>query len=204
FSRCYGLAAGAIPDFWVGLLLIFFFFYMADIAAAPFGRIDALLSAPPTITGFYTIDSLLAGDLVAFKSSIARLILPVLTLTIVNAGMLMKMTKTTFSDIYRSEFIRHQRASGLPERVIIKSALRNSLPPIITTVGFLFGFLLGAAVLVETIFAWGGLGQYAVQAVVNSDYPAMQGFVLVAAAFILIVYLIVDVLYELVDPRIKV
>ncbi|TKB18743.1 MAG: ABC transporter permease [Mesorhizobium sp.] len=204
FSRFYGLAAGAIPDFWVGLLLIFFFFYMADIAAAPFGRIDALINAPPTVTGFYTIDSLLAGDLVAFKSSVARLILPVLTLTIVNAGMLMKMTKTTFSDIYRSEFIRHQRASGLPERVIIRSALRNSLPPIITTVGFLFGFLLGAAVLVETIFAWGGLGQYAVQAVVNSDYPAIQGFVLVAAAFILIIYLIVDVLYELVDPRIKV
>lgn len=204
FSRFYGLAAGAIPDFWVGLLLIFFFFYMADIAAAPFGRIDALINAPPTVTGFYTIDSLLAGDLVAFKSSVARLILPVLTLTIVNAGMLMKMTKTTFSDIYRSEFIRHQRASGLPERVIVRSALRNSLPPIITTVGFLFGFLLGAAVLVETIFAWGGLGQYAVQAVVNSDYPAIQGFVLVAAAFILIIYLIVDVLYELVDPRIKV
>ncbi len=204
FSRFYGLAAGAIPDFWVGLLLIFFFFYMADIAAAPFGRIDALINAPPTVTGFYTIDSLLAGDLVAFKSSVARLILPVLTLTIVNAGMLMKMTKTTFADIYRSEFIRHQRASGLPERVIIRSALRNSLPPIITTVGFLFGFLLGAAVLVETIFAWGGLGQYAVQAVVNSDYPAIQGFVLVAAAFILIIYLIVDVLYELVDPRIKV
>lgn len=204
FSRFYGLAAGAIPDFWVGLLLIFFFFYMADIAAAPFGRIDALINAPPGVTGFYTIDSLLAGDLVAFKSSVARLILPVLTLTIVNAGMLMKMTKTTFSDIYRSEFIRHQRASGLSERVIIRSALRNSLPPIITTVGFLFGFLLGAAVLVETIFAWGGLGQYAVQAVVNSDYPAIQGFVLVAAAFILIIYLIVDVLYELVDPRIKV
>ena len=203
-SRVYGLAAGAIPDFWVGLLLIFFFFYMADIAAAPFGRIDAMMPAPPTVTGFYTVDSLLAGDLAAFQSSAARLILPVLTLTIVNAGMLMKMTKTTFSDIYRSDFIRHQRASGLPERAIVKSALRNSLPPVITTVGFLFGFLLGAAVLVETIFSWGGLGQYAVQAVINSDYPALQGFVLVAAAFILIVYLIVDVLYELVDPRIKV
>ncbi|WP_244649542.1 ABC transporter permease [Neoaquamicrobium sediminum] len=203
-SRIYGLAAGAIPDFWVGLLLIFFLFYMAGIAAAPFGRIDAMLSAPPMITGFYTVDSLLAGDMAAFRSSVGRLILPVLTLTIVNAGMLMKMTKATFSDIYRSDFIRHQRASGLPERAIVKSALRNSLPPVITTVGFLFSFLLGAAVLVETIFSWGGLGQYAVQAVINSDYPALQGFVLVAAAFILIVYLIVDVLYELVDPRIKV
>ena len=116
----------------------------------------------------------------------------------------MKMTKTTFADVYRSEFIRHQRASGLSERAITRNALRNSLPPIITMVGFLFGFLLGAAVLVETIFSWGGLGQYAVQAVINSDYPALQGFVLVAAAFILIVYLVVDTLYELADPRIQV
>lgn len=203
-SRVYGLAAGAIPDFWVGLLLIYFFFYVLGWAPAPFGRIDTFLSAPPTVTGFYTIDSLIAGDLSAFFSSAGRLILPVATLAIVNAGALMKMTKTVFADVYRSDFIRHARASGLPERVIRRMALRNSLPPIITLVGFLVGFLLGAAVLVETIFAWGGLGQYAVQSVVNSDYPALQGFVLVAAAFILTVYTVVDILYELADPRIRV
>jgi ABC-type dipeptide/oligopeptide/nickel transport system permease component len=203
-SRFYGLAAGAIPDFWVGLLLIFFLFSLAGIAPAPFGRIDPMLEAPSAITGFYTIDSLIAGDFTAFLSSAGRLVLPVLTLTLVNAGALMKMTKTTFADIWRSDFIRHQRASGLPERVIVHNALRNSLPPIITLVGFLVGFLLGAAVLVETIFSWGGLGQYAVQAVINSDYPALQGFVLLASAFILLVYLIVDILYELADPRIRV
>lgn len=115
----------------------------------------------------------------------------------------MKMTKTTFADIWRSEFIRHQRASGLPQRWLVRNALRNSLPPIITLVGFLVGFLLGAAVLVETIFSWGGLGQYAVQAVTYSDYPALQGFVLVASVFILVVYLVVDILYELADPRIE-
>jgi ABC-type dipeptide/oligopeptide/nickel transport system permease component len=203
-SRIYGLAAGAIPDFWVGLLLIYFFFFILGWAPAPFGRIDTFVSAPDTVTGFYTIDSLLAGDFTAFGSSVGRLILPVLTLAIVNAGALMKVSKTTFGDIYRSEFITHARASGLSEGTIRRIALRNSLPPIITLVGFMFGFLLGAAVLVETIFAWGGLGQYAVQSVVNSDYPALQGFVLVAAAFILIVYTIVDILYELADPRIRV
>ena len=203
-SRIYGLAAGAIPDFWVGLLLIFFLFSLAGIAPAPFGRIDPMVDAPPAVTGFYTFDSLIAGNFTALWSSFGRLALPVLTLTIVNAGALMKMTKTAFADIWRSEFIRHQRASGLPESRIIRNALRNSLPPIITLVGFLIGFLLGAAVLVETIFSWGGLGQYAVQSVINSDYPALQGFVLVASAFILIVYLIVDILYELADPRIRV
>ncbi|ESW59179.1 MAG: peptide ABC transporter permease [Rhodobacter sp. CACIA14H1] len=203
FSRGYGMAAGAIPDFWVGLLLIFFLFSVLGIAAAPFGRIDPMIMPPPTVTGFYTFDAIISGDFAALKSAAGRLLLPVLTLTIVNAGALMKMTKTVFADIWQSEFIRHQRASGLSQKRIIRNALRNSLPPIITLVGFLVGFLLGAAVLVETIFSWGGLGQYAVQAVTYSDYPALQGFVLVAAVFILVVYLVVDILYELADPRIQ-
>ncbi|MFG9887717.1 ABC transporter permease [Pseudomonas sp. NY15364] len=204
FSKVYGLAAGAVPDFWVGLLLIYFLFNVAGIAPAPFGRLDPILTAPPAVTGFLTIDTLLAGDTTAFASAVGRLWLPVLTLTIVNAGALMKMTQIVFADNYRSEFIRHARASGLSEWQLVRIAMRNSLPPIITMVGFLFGFLLGAAVLVETIFAWGGLGQYAVSAVMNSDYPALQGFVLVAAAFILIVYTVVDVLYGIADPRIEV
>ena len=204
FCKVYGLAAGAVPDFWVGLLLIYFLFYVAGVAPAPFGRLDPIMSAPPAVTGFLTIDTLLAGDTDAFFSAVGRLTLPVLTLAIVNAGALMKMTQMVFADNYRSEYIRHARASGLSEGQLIRSSLRNSLPPIITMVGFLFGFLLGAAVLVETIFAWGGLGQYAVSAVMNSDYPALQGFVLVAAAFILIVYTVVDVLYGMADPRIEV
>ncbi len=204
FSKVYGLAAGAVPDFWVGLLLIYFLFYVAGIAPAPFGRLDPIISAPPPVTGFLTIDTLLAGDTEAFASAVGRLFLPVLTLATVNAGALMKMTQMVFADSYRSEYIRHARASGLSEWKLVRIALRNSLPPIITMVGFLFGFLLGAAVLVETIFAWGGLGQYAVSAVMNSDYPALQGFVLVAAAFILIVYTVVDVLYGIADPRIEV
>lgn len=204
FSKIYGLAAGAVPDFWVGLLLIYFLFYVAGVAPAPFGRLDPILSSPPQVTGFMTFDTLIAGDFTAFASAVGRLILPVLTLVIVNAGALMKMTQMVFADNFRSEYIRHARASGLSEWQLVRMALRNSLPPIITMVGFLFGFLLGAAVLVETIFAWGGLGQYAVSAVMNSDYPALQGFVLVAAAFILVVYTAVDVFYGIADPRIEV
>lgn len=203
-SRIYGLAAGAIPDFWIGLILIYVFFTVLGWAAPPFGRIDVFLDAPPPITRFYTIDALLAGDFEAFRSAAGRLLLPVITLAIVNAGGLMKMTQSVFSGVWESDFVRHARACGVPENVIMRAALRNSLPPIITMIGFLVGFLLGAAVLVETIFSWGGLGQYAVQAIMNTDYPALQGFILVAAAFTLLVYLVVDILYELVDPRIKV
>jgi len=203
-SRVYALAAGALPDFWVALLLIYFVYYLLRLAPAPFGRIDAFLTAPPFVTGFYTIDSLLSGNFAVFKSSIGRLFLPVLTITIVNAGALMKMTQSIFADILKSDFIHHARASGLPTKVIVRYALRNSTPPVITLIGFFMGFLIGAAVLVETIFAWGGLGQYAVQAVSNSDYPALQGFVLVASGFVLLVYLVVDIIYEIADPRIQV
>lgn len=203
-ARVYGLAAGAIPDFWIGLILIYVLYTLLGWAAPPFGRVDALLAPPPYVTGFYTIDALLAGDLAVLQSAAGRLLLPVATIAIVNAGALMKMTQSIFAGVWRSDFVGHARACGVPERVIVRAALRNSLPPIITIVGFLVGFLLGAAVLVETIFSWGGLGQYAVQAVMSSDYPALQGFILVAAAFILLVYLVVDILYELADPRIRV
>lgn len=203
-SIAYGMAAGAVPDFWVGLLLIFFLFHVLGWAPAPFGRIDAMLTPPPTRTGFYTLDSLLAGDWQVFGSSVSHLALPVLTITIVNAGAVMKLTRAVFAQAYWSDFIVHARACGLSEGRLTLIALRNSLGPIISLAGFLTGFLLGAAVLVETLFAWGGLGQYAVQAVVNSDYAALQGFVLVASAFILLVYLVVDILYELADPRIRV
>jgi peptide/nickel transport system permease protein len=203
-GRIYGLAAGAIPDFWVALLLVFFLFHTLGWAPAPFGRIDAMLTPPPSVTGFLTVDSLLARDMNAFRSSAARLILPVLTIAIVNAAALMKMAQISFRDAYRSDFVTQMRMSGVPEREIVPSALRNALPPIISQTAFITGFLLGAAVLVETIFAWGGLGQYAVQAVVNSDYAAVQGFLLVASAFVLIVYSVADVLYELADPRIRV
>jgi peptide/nickel transport system permease protein len=202
-ARIYGFAAGAIPDFWVALLLIFVFFYLLGWAPAPFGRLDPMVTPPVRVTGFYTIDSLLAGDWHTFQSAAARLILPVATITIVNAGAVTKMAHTVFSDIWRSDFVVHMRACGLSEGEIVRAALRNSLPPIISLASFILGFLLGAAVLVETIFAWGGLGQYAVQAVINSDYAALQGFVLVASAFILIVYSVADILYELADPRIR-
>jgi ABC-type dipeptide/oligopeptide/nickel transport system permease component len=203
-STAYGMAAGAVPDFCVGLLLIFFLFHILGWAPAPFGRIDAMLAPPPTRTGFYSLDSLLAGDWTVFSSSAAHLALPVLTIAIVNAGAFIKLTRAVFAESYWSDFVVHARACGLSEQRLIIIALRNSLGPIISLAGFLTGFLLGADVLVETLFAWGGLGQYAVEAVANSDYSALQGFVLLASVFILLVYLVSDILYELTDPRIRV
>lgn len=203
-SKVYGLAAGALPDFWVGLILIYLFFTYLGWAPAPFGRLDPGITEPMRITGFLLIDSLLTGDFTAFRSVFAHLILPVATITLVNAGLILKHTHSIFSSSWKQDYVFFQRGCGVKESLITRSALRNSLPPIITMVGFLASFLLGAAVLVETIFSWGGLGQYAVNAVANSDYAALQGFILIASAFTLIIYMLVDIFYELIDPRITI
>ena len=201
-ARFFGLTAGALPDFWVGLIFILVFFHYLGIAPPPIGRMDILLNTPPRVTGFYTIDTLVAGDIKGFGSAVSHLLLPVLTLALVNSGQLLKMTRTIFDDVLGSEFVRHARACGLPSLTVAKYALRNALPPVITLAGVLFTYLLGGAVLVESVYSWGGVGQYAVFSVTQSDFPAMQGFVLLAAGFTLLVYLVVDLLYFALDPRI--
>lgn len=199
----YGSLAGAIPDFWFGLIAIFLFYVQLGWAPAPMGRIGMMVFPPPTVTGFLTIDTLLAGDFEAFRSVLSHLALPVLTLVFVYMAPIVKMTRSSMEEVLETEYIRHSIALGLPERRIFRRALHNALPPVVTILGVLYGYLLGGAVLVESVFAWGGLGQYAVQSIINSDFAAIQAFVLVAAAFTLIVYLLVDLVYFVIDPRLK-
>jgi ABC-type dipeptide/oligopeptide/nickel transport system permease component len=202
-ARIYGLMAGAFPDFWIGLVLIFIFYYKLRLFPAPLGRLDISVDPPASITGLYTVDSLLTLNWEAFRSSISHLALPVFALAFGVAAPIMKMTRTTMMTVLESNFIRHARACGVSPPIVARYALRNTLAPVITIIAVLYGYLLGGAVLIENIFAWNGIGQYAVQAVVNSDYSALQGFVLVAAVFTLVVYLIVDLLYIMIDPRIS-
>ena len=199
----YGMLAGSIPDFWLGLILIFIFFSKLGIVPGPIGQLDPILSAPPTVTGMIVVDALLAGQWETFRSALAHLVLPVMTLTLVYMTLVIKNTRSTVEDMMQSDFVEHGRALGLPQRTLLRYALRNAMPPIVTVIGIVFWFLLGGAVLVETVFAWGGLGQYAVEAVVNSDYAPLQAFVLLAAVFTLMVFLLVDLAYFVIDPRIK-
>ena len=130
--------------------------------------------------------------------------LPLITIVFVYMAPIVKYTRSSIEDVYfQGEFIEQYRANGLSQRAVVRRALRNGLPPVITIVGVLFGFLLGGLVLVEQVFSWGGFGQYAVQAITNADFSAIQGVVIVAAIFNLVVYLIVDLLYFLVDPRLR-
>lgn len=198
----YGMGAGALPDFWLALVLIYVFYTVLGVAPAPLGRIDLALVPPPAVTGMYTIDSLLAGDWDAFRSSVAHLVLPVLTLGLINAGPILKMTQSTVEKMLQSDFSRYEVLCGMPQSHVVRHALRNALPTVITIISVLYGFLIGGAVLVEIVFSWGGAGQYAVQGVLNSDFYPVLGFVLFSAVFSLFVYLVVDLIYVAIDPRI--
>lgn len=199
----YGLSAGAIPDFWFALVLIFIFYTLLGWAPAPLGRMDMIVFPPPQVTGAYTIDSLIAGDFQAFRSALSHLVLPVLALGLLNAGPILKMTQATMERMLESDFSRYEVLSGVPQRLVVRHALRNALPSIVTIISVLYGFLIGGAVLVEIVFSWGGAGQYAVQGVLNSDIYPVLGFVLFSAIFSLIVYIVVDLIYALLDPRIS-
>jgi ABC-type dipeptide/oligopeptide/nickel transport system permease component len=202
-ATVYGMLAGSMPDFWWALVLIFVLFGNLQIVPAPIGRIDMALASPPQVTGLYTADSILAGDWDAFRSSLAHLALPAFTLAFVYAGPILKMTRSTISQVLLSSFIMYARASGLPGSAVTRYAVRNALLPVITMTGITYGYLIGGAVLIEQIFAWGGLGQYAVQAITSSDYMAVSGVVLATTVFSLLIYLVVDLLYLAVDPRIR-
>ena len=169
--------------------------------AAPLGRIDMAVVPPKTVTGSLVIDSLLAGDFEALSSSFGHLVLPVLTLGIINAGPILKMTQTMVSRALSSEFVHYAEMCGLPRRVVLRQAVRAALPAIVTIVSVLYGFLIGGAVLVEIVFSWGGAGQYAVQGVLNADVNPVLGFVVFSAVLSLIIYLVVDLIYFALDPR---
>lgn len=202
-ASAYGLLAGALPDFWWALLLVFIAYGVLGIAPAPLGRLDVLMDSPPPLTGFYTIDSILAGQWDVFASVASHLMLPVLTLAFIYSGPILKMTRSSLREVLGQKFILYARANGLSNRVVTRYALRSALVPVLTISGVTYAYLLGGAVLVEAVFSWGGLGQYAVQALSNSDYLALSGVVLVTTTFSLTVFLVVDLLYLWIDPRIR-
>jgi ABC-type dipeptide/oligopeptide/nickel transport system permease component len=202
-ANVYGLLAGAFPDFWLGLVLSFLLFFKLGWLPAPVGRIGLSMQPPPQITGFYTIDSVLTGNWPALGSALGHLFLPMLTLVIVYAGAVLKMTRATVAEMLRSDMCTYARACGLPTGLVLLYALRNALGPIIVIAALTYGYLLGGDVLVENVFSWGGLGSWVVSSVVHSDYFPVQAFVLVAALFNFCVYFAADLLHLMVDPRVE-
>jgi peptide/nickel transport system permease protein len=159
---------------------------------------------PPAYTGFYLIDSLIAGQPETFMAALKQLILPALTLGIFSLAPIARMTRASMLAVLSSDFVRTARASGLASyTVIVTYAFRNAMLPVITTLGMVFSFLLGANVLVEKVFAWPGIGSYAVEALLASDFAPVQGFVLTMAVMYVALNLLIDVLYGVIDPRVR-
>jgi peptide/nickel transport system permease protein len=199
--RAVSLAGFSIPTYWLGLIAILLFFYFLDLAPAPMGRMSAMLSAPERITGSYLIDSLLQARWEEARSALSQLVLPVLTIALVACAPIMKHSRAIASEIVDSEFIRFARCSGLGERRIHRMVLRNSVVPVLTFVGTEVVGLLGTSSLIELIFSWGGIGQWGLQAILNGDYAAIQGYVLFAALLSVVVFIVIDAANYLLEPR---
>ena len=203
-GRVVGVAGVAMPSFWTGLLFIFVFFYLLGVAPAPLGRLASGLSPPTPITGLYVVDSLLTGNWRTLGSSLAQLALPATTLAIGVMAPLARMVRATMLEILEADYIKAAWAAGLPRRrVIYGDALRNALIPVVTTLGVIFGFLMAGNAVVESVFAWPGIGNYAVTALMTKDSGPIQSFVLFVAVMYVVVNLLVDLVYGIVDPRIR-
>jgi peptide/nickel transport system permease protein len=204
-SRLVTTAGVSLPVFFTGLLLVYLLYYRLGIAPAPLGRLDVFASPPPSITGFYLIDSAVSGRWETFRSAAAQIALPALTLAIFSLAPIARMTRAAMLATLAADFTRTARSNGLsPRKVIVTYAFRNAMLPVITTLGMVFSFLLGANVLVEKVFAWPGIGSYAVEALIASDFAPVQGFVLTMAVLYVLLNLLIDVLYGLIDPRVRI
>jgi peptide/nickel transport system permease protein len=203
--RIVTTAGVSLPTFFTGLLLAYVFYFLLGWAPSPMGRLDPMFSPPATITGLYLVDTALAGDAALWWASFKQLILPVLTMAIFVLAPIARMTRASMLSVLSADFIRTARASGLSSgTVLVTYALRNALLPVVTTLGMVFGFMLGSSVIVEKVFGWPGVGSYAIDALTASDYAPVQGFVLAMGVLFVLLNLLVDVLYGLIDPRVTV
>jgi peptide/nickel transport system permease protein len=202
-ARFVTLLGTSIPVFWLGLLLLYVFFYQLKWLPGP-GRLDVGMRPPPTITGMVTVDALVQGDWKVFWAALRRLVLPSIVLGSFSMGIVARMLRSSLLASMGDDYVRTARAKGLGEQSVVAShALRNALIPTVTVLGLTTAGLLAGAVLTETIFSWPGIGSFAVAAALRRDYPALLGVTFVVAVIYVMVNLFVDVIYGLLDPRIR-
>ncbi|WP_118134146.1 ABC transporter permease [Oceanicella sp. SM1341] len=195
-------AGVSLPTFFTGIVLIYVFYYLLGIAPSPLGRLDFIYLEPDPVTGFFLVDSALMGDWETWLGTLKQLILPAITLALFTLAPIARMTRAAMLAALSADYIRTARAAGLGRgKVLYGYAFRNALLPVVTTLGMVFSFVLGANVLVEKVFAWPGIGSYAVEALVVSDYAAVQGFVLCMALLFVLLNLAIDLAYSVIDPR---
>lgn len=201
--RVVSLVGISAPTFWLALIVFYVGFFRLGWFPGS-GRLDTQLVPPPQVTGFMTVDSLLAGQTATFVNALGHLLLPGLVLTLYTVGLLARFSRSAVLDVLNQEYVTAARAKGLPSRVVtFRYVLRGALLPILTVVGLSFGSLLSGAVLTETVFVWHGLGQYAYQAATRLDLQAVMGVGLVVGITYIAINFVVDLLYAVIDPRVR-
>jgi peptide/nickel transport system permease protein len=204
FARVFAILGSSMALFWLGLLMIYFFFFRLGWFPGPVDRIAVGTAPPSTITGFYTIDGALAGQWDLVWMAFRFLALPVLTLGFVLAAPILKMVRSSVIETLSSDYVRTARAMGVPPRkVLFVDGFRNALLPITTTIGIVFGFMLGGNIIVEFLFSWPGVGRYAYEAIQTNDLEALQGFVIMVGILYVALNVLIDLGYALIDPRIR-
>ena len=201
--RAVTLVGISAPTFWLALLAYYFIFFRLHLLPGS-GRLDPGAIAPPNVTGFYTIDSALAGQWATFSDALGHLILPASVLALSTIGLLTRFARSSVLEVLNLDYVRAARAKGLaPSAVSFRYVLRGALIPIITLVGIAFGSLLSGAVLTETIFGWNGIGQFAYNASTHLDMPSVMGVGLLVGVVFIAINFIVDILYGVLDPRVR-
>ena len=201
--RAISATGVSIPSFWFALLVLYLIYYKLHLLPGP-GRLSNSFSSPATVTGLYVIDSLLEGDIPKALDAVSHLILPGTVLAAFTMGLITRTTRSNLLDVMSTDYIRTAKAKGLGRAaLIVRHALGNALIPVLTVIGLGLGNLLGGMVLVETIFNWPGVGQFAYESVLSNDYPAIIGVALLIALNYMVINTIVDILYGVIDPRVR-
>ncbi len=202
-SRIGSLLFLSMPSFWFGLILIYVGYFLLGWLPSPTGRLGLTDTPPATITGMYTLDSLLRGQFALLSRALWYLAPPAFTLALASLGLVVRLVRTSIVEVLGHDYVRTARAKGVAIRsVLYRHALRNALIPTVTVLGVQFGLLFSGNVLVETVFSWPGVGSYLVTAIQWLDYSAVMGSTLVFAVIFVVVNVLVDLSYALLDPRI--
>ncbi len=197
------LSGVSMPQFWFGILLILAFFTTLRIAPPPLGDLGVAYSPPPAVTHIVVLDALIAGQWQVFWSAFNQLILPAITLSTGTVAIMMRMIRSSMLEVMEHDYVRTAHAKGVPPRRIYTAhVLKNALVPVITVFGLQVGYLLGGAVLGETVFSWPGVGSYVSNAILANDYAPIETFALLSAIFYSVINLLVDVVNAAIDPRI--
>jgi peptide/nickel transport system permease protein len=202
-ARVHGALGTAVPDYVIVFVLIALFYSTVHLLPVPIGQSGASSPAVPAVTGAYFLDAILAGNLTAIGDGAAHLVLPVSALAFVASAPIGRVARAAIEDARRGVYVDYAVMMSGSTRLVRRYVLENALPPVLTITGLIYSLLIGSDVIIETVVGWGGIGQYGVAAVMNNDYFAIQGFVLIAALFSLGVFLIVDIAHAVLDPRVR-